>query len=195
MLGVFGSGPSRVGSSLFAVRLAVLSCAAALVEFASAGCGSAPTAISRTPTPTATPTITPAPTQPGITPLNLPIAGPALPSPDGTMIAGADAEEQPHTVTIYTLDGTVLAQASAPQGDVLFDSWLPDSSGLLIWPFDPQASSSGPSIRWLCCRGHCRFSHRKAPSIRRVCRRSTLWPRPMARGSPPWASPPSRRPA
>ncbi len=118
-----------------AVSLSALSC---VLLLAVAACASTPTA------PAPTPTITATPAQPGVTQLDLPIAGAALPSPDGTMIAGADAYVKPHTVTIYTLDGTVLARASAPQGDVLLDSWLPDSSGLLIWPFDPSSSLPGP---------------------------------------------------
>lgn len=113
-------------------RLVALSCALFLTVLATTGCDSMPTAPSRTPTPR----ITPTPTRPGITRLPVSIAGAALPSPDGTMLAGADPH--PITVTIYTLQGKALAHADAPPNEVLGYSWLPDSSRLLIWPEDPN---------------------------------------------------------
>jgi len=121
-------------------RVVAWSFALLLTVLAATGCESTPTA--RTPTPTLAPTITPTPR--GITRLSVAIAGAALPSPDGTMLAGADLH--PVTVTIYTLQGKVLAQDTAPPNDVLAYRWLPDSSGLLVWPLETYGQPGALSI-------------------------------------------------
>lgn len=130
--------PAR--QALRGARRVALSCALLLVVLAATACEITPTA--RIPTPTPTPTISPTPAQPGITRLNLPITGAALPSPDGTMLAGADVRSR--TVTLYTLGGAVLAQFTTPQNAVLNYNWLPDSSGLFVWPLDLSSLAPGP---------------------------------------------------
>lgn len=134
--GTVRHGSTRARSRPRLAPLLALGCVLVLAAFASTACEGMPTA--RTATPTPMPTTTPTPTHPGITLLSVAVGQTALPSPDGTMLATADSH--PVTVTIYTLQGKVLAQATAPANSVFSYHWLPDSSGLLIWPEDP----SGP---------------------------------------------------
>jgi hypothetical protein len=134
----------RVCDAFRDLRLLTLGCALLLFVLVVTGCTSAPTARTSTPTPTLTSAITPTPTQPGITRLSAALAAVETPSPDGTMLAGADSH--PVAVTIYTVQGKILARVTAPPNNVFFYRWLPDSSGLLIWSDDPSGTSGPISI-------------------------------------------------
>jgi hypothetical protein len=92
-------------------------------------------------TPATQPSSTPSSNQAHtpFTPVTFPVSGLIAGSPDGRLFAVLARSQR--EARLFTLDAHPIASVSSPSGDPMLDRWLPDSSGLLVWPVPPQGGS------------------------------------------------------